>query len=200
MSIIAAGALLALGYLVGADGQKKLVVCPCGPDGKPDIPAIPTQSTLPIEMPGIPSSPALPSFMVLVPIQKELTSRNFRPVGTSTTQGIADMVDTQGADKIVLYVLSTMDQAVTIQLVGAYQNVPGNTANLINIGSSFSQGVGNTTQSINAIELVLDEIWHPYLGITVATGGTAPTVGALQVFARGQRWVRASDVEPGQRM
>jgi len=182
-AMLVGGALYALGYHVGAGGEKKLIVCPCGPDGKPDLPALPVGTAVPLP------NQAVSVGRTLMPIIETLTASGFRPVGTNTTQGIGKMLDAVGADKIVVYIVSTLDQAVTIQLVGSYIDSPGNTQHLIALGSSFSQGIGSTAQSVNSIELVLDEVWHPYIGITVLTGGTAPTVGTLQVLARGQRWI-----------
>lgn len=142
-------------------------------------------------LPPGPISPGLseaPLGLRMVPIEETLED-NWLHTGTSTTYGIKSMVNALGADKLILYVISTLDQAVTIQTVGSYIDQPSNTANLINIGSSFSQGAGSSAQSINSIEIYLNQVWHPYLGITVATGSTGPSSGILTVLARGQRWV-----------
>ena len=169
------------------DGQYGAIILPDGVMRRLLIPAAtpgPSIGPSPMSLP----TPGGGLGLRMEPIDETLED-NWYQTGTATTYGIAGMLDAPNADKVVLYIVSTLTQAVTIQTVGSYVDQPGNLANLIAIGSTFSQGAGSTAQSINSIEIILDQIWHPFLGITVTTGAAAITAGKLVVIARGQRWV-----------
>lgn len=122
---------------------------------------------------------------------EELLNAPAGSIGTAnTTYYCRTMVDTRTADKLTLIVTSTLNQSVTVQVVGhPVANQPSDALNLVNVGASQSIGAGNTTQQRATFGVDLATAFFSYFAVTVATGATAPTSGNLQVYALVRRVV-----------
>ncbi len=104
----------------------------------------------------------------------------------ATEYAMRTMVDAQSADQIGIYVRTSLNQAVAIQAVGADFNAAGNLSAIVNVGSSQTLAAGSAAMQLLAVvfNFFANSEWHPYVGITVTTGGTAPTSGVLVAEAR----------------
>ena len=98
----------------------------------------------------------------------------------STTYGLNAMVRSALADQVTIYAESSANQALTLQAVGHRRNASRDLDGLLNIagGVTLPATTGNITVSVN-----MQDFWHQYMGATLATGGTAPTTGRVQVTA-----------------
>lgn len=185
-----AGALVSgvlLGWIMGRDGKptQLMIVCPEGNRTPEEI------NTLPLSPTGPLSIPTSPVRFGLEPIEEVLT-RDLRPRGTSTTYGLDKMVNARLAENLTLIITSTLDQAITAQLVGHVGDSPNDLNSLVNIGSTVSITAGNSAMQIAGISLNLRTDWYPYIGLTIITA-TAPTTGQVQVYAYGRRWLKADE-------
>ncbi len=100
-----------------------------------------------------------------------------RMQGTTTVTFGERMADTRHARNLVFIVRNSQNQAITVQVVGDSANSPRNPA--VNVGSSQSVAANTTISIIPQIEWW----WHPWMGIKLTTGSTAPTTGQIQVDA-----------------
>lgn len=175
-----------IGYAIGRDGRRLMVVCPPSPDGR-----MPTPGELMPVAPAPGAGPVrvvAPAGVVSIAPLDELLLRPFRPPDASTTYYLETLVDARLAVKMLLVISGNVNQALTIQVVGHVGNLPRDANNLVNIGSTFTLASGG---DVLAFAINLDERWMPYYGLTIATGGTAPTSGNVQVKAYGQQWVKS---------
>lgn len=101
----------------------------------------------------------------------------------NTEYSLQGLAPGDNARLVVIYITSTFDQDVTAQAVGQPQGQPSavQTAK-VNIGGSVTIE-GNDTD-LDAITIRRDTHPHSFYGLTIATGATAPTAGAINVFAR----------------
>ncbi|GEM_PF-4915750 len=102
----------------------------------------------------------------------------------SFTYPMRSLVDVRLALRLLFLVRSSLNQAVTMQVIGNEGNQPGGQG--INIGSTTSMAA-NGSRAGFAVNL--DDAPYPWIGMTAATGGTAPTTGSLSVRAYGLKWV-----------
>lgn len=102
---------------------------------------------------------------------------------TSTTYYPCGAVDASQADKVTIYVSSSLNQAVTIQLLGNSEDAGRSSGQWLTVGASQSIGVGSTAMTKLALTVNLQDFWHRFFSVSVATGGTAPTAGNLTVMA-----------------
>jgi hypothetical protein len=80
--------------------------------------------------------------------------------------------------KLLIDVVSTLDQACTIQLVG---NIVADFTTAKNIGAPLNCPIGSVITSGLDIGLAPDD-WHPYIGVVITTA-VAPTLGNLTIKA-----------------
>ena len=186
-NLVGAGVLLAIGYLVGKDGGRQLVVVPCSPDGR--------QAQLPNLTPARleDGPPRRGAGLDLETAIERLTQEGIRPYGTSTTYYLDALLDARRADKVVLYVDSTCDQALTVQVVGSMANDPSTPTALVNIEASQTLAAGSSAASRLSLGIDLEINWHFFLGVTIASGGTPPTTCRVTVMAAIRRWVKIGD-------
>jgi hypothetical protein len=102
---------------------------------------------------------------------------------TNTEYPLDAMADTGLADKVTFYVQSTLDQAVTVQVVASGENSPRNLQELNDVGASISVADGSSTPQKAALSVNLEDNWHPWYGLTVETGGSAPSSGVFRARA-----------------
>ncbi len=93
-----------------------------------------------------------------------------RAVGTF----LSSMSDCREQGRILLFVVSSLDVAVTAQALGNYVD-DENTANLI--GAPAPVGIGGSI----SIGLAADD-WHPYVGAQIVCA-VAPTAGSIAIYA-----------------
>lgn len=189
-NLVGAGVLLAIGYLVGKDGGRQLVVVPCSPDGRQA--QLPNLTEARLEE-GLPRPPRRGAGWDLETAIERLTQEGIRPYGTSTTYYLDALFDARRADKVVFYVDSTCDQALTVQVVGSMANGPSTPTALVNIEASQTLAAGSSAASRLSLGIDLEINWHFFLGVTIASGGTPPTTGRVTVMAAIRRWVKIGD-------
>jgi hypothetical protein len=80
--------------------------------------------------------------------------------------------------RLLIDVVSTLDQACTIQLVG---NIVADFTTAKNIGAPLNCPIGSVITSGLDIGLAPDD-WHPYIGVIITTA-IAPTLGNLTIKA-----------------
>ena len=93
---------------------------------------------------------------------------------SDTEYGLDLMADTEKADKIIFFIDSTLNQAVTVQAIAARDNAGRNLAQAVTVGGSISVAAGNTTPQNDSMTLNLVDNFHFWLGVSITTGGTAP--------------------------
>ena len=168
-----------LGYLMDKDGRRVMVVYP--PGEKPPV------GFTPLPAPLLPVSGPLPAGVreafVLEPINELLAE--ISPYENSTTYYCSKLLDAKLASKVVIVLLNTTGDALTVQMVGHTVDSPSDINGLINIGGT--QTLPSTNLPL-ALGLNLDSDWMPYLGVTVLTDASAPSAGRVVVRAVGQRW------------
>lgn len=98
----------------------------------------------------------------------------------STEYPLDAMAETGLADRVSFYLNSNANQALTAQVVGHGTDSPRDLNGLLDVGGSVS--LPATTGRI-AMTVNLDDNWHPWYGITLTTGTTAPTSGRVRVVA-----------------
>jgi hypothetical protein len=93
----------------------------------------------------------------------------------STTYRPDTLLDCRRARRVVFIVRNSTDQNLTVQLIADSGNNPY---------ARITIGSGQTASSNDDMALipVLDDYWHPWIGVTVATGGIAPTSGQVEVL------------------
>lgn len=182
--VLAGMGLVILGYLLGQDGKPTAVL----------VRPVAEPGTQPVAVPLAPNGPAFGltevvpearEYLALEPIAEGLVER-MQPYGTSTTYWLDTLLNAWLAAKVLLIVTSTCNQALTVQVVGHETNAPGDSVGLMNIGGTYSLPAGGRL----GFGIDLETDWYPYLGVTIASGGTPPTTGSVVVYAYGQRWVR----------
>jgi hypothetical protein len=109
--------------------------------------------------------------------QGEWTLYNSNPLAIGTFY--ATNVDWRTGNRLCLYIVNTMDQAVTVQAFGNKVNASTNIA-LIDVPKVLP--IGNVTTQVLSIVLNGDDLWHPFIGVQITTL-VAPTVGSLVITA-----------------
>ena len=115
---------------------------------------------------------------------------------TATVFGLERMANTDFAEGIAFYVTGTFDQPVTLQAVGHLVDGARDLADLVDVGAGITLAIGSTTPVRLAMTINLQENRHSWYGLTVLTGGTAPTVGTMRAIARVEPRL-APDMEVG---
>ena len=105
----------------------------------------------------------------------------------TTEYGLDAMVDTRECERVNIWLTSTLNQAVTVQLVGCDENLPLALTRQVDLGGTDTVADGSTTASRLLKTLELRASSPEYVGLTVLTGGTAPTAGRLIAVA--SQWV-----------
>ena len=95
------------------------------------------------------------------------------PLGASLTFYGTQLADCRGAKRVLIYVTSTFDQAVDVQLVGdSFSN------------EQASVTIGSTAECPARTRIAIGpqyHQWHPFMGVYITTGSTGPTTGAIRV-------------------
>lgn len=104
------------------------------------------------------------------------------PRDPSATVRFAKMADCRQAIDCLFRVTSTLDQDVTIQVVGHIADDGLDENGLVNIGSAVSLLAGANAGQVITIKVNLHEDWHPWIGLAVITVND-PTAGGIQAIA-----------------
>ncbi len=104
-------------------------------------------------------------------------------IPANATYQMDTMVDVRTGIRLLFILRSSLNQAVTMQVIGNDQNQPGGQG--INIGATTVLAA-NGDRAGFAVNL--DDAPYPWIGMTFATGATGPTGGALFARAYGLRW------------
>ena len=134
--------------------------------------------------------PTVPSSLVEVG-DFALTGTFIQPYVASTTYPVDHLMDVKGAFLDLIVVDSSCNAVLTIQTIGHTIDSPGDTNGRVNLGGAQSMADGSTTTQRLGIAVVRRDYPYPYLGVTVASGGTPPTTGRVQVNGYYERWPRA---------
>ena len=170
------------GLILKKDGQEPIIVpIKVGGDGEIPIP-------LPVTIVGGEPGP-FPVGFVLESIDESLTD-NMPCRDINTTYYIDKLLDARLAHLVLLIVINSGDQAVTVQVVGHVSNSPRDTNGLHNIGGTVSVAALDR----HGFAVVREDYPYPWLGVTVATGASALTSGLVQVLATGDHWVKKERV------
>ena len=110
-----------------------------------------------------------------------------RPPTASTAFPMPKIADARMAESLIIYIRSTCDQAVTVQPVGNVVDDP-RVASVFDVGAAQTLAIGSTTETRLVLQLNLPNNWAPYMGVTVAAGGTAPTAGFVFAVAYLRVW------------
>ena len=190
--ILPGAGLVLLGYLLGSDGKpsRAMVVCPCGPDGQPveRLDGLFPQISL--------GQGLLPTPPSLIPVALEIEKEDIPfpdlpiPRDANTTYYLSKMVDTLKCMNVVFEITSTLNQAVTVQVVGHSGNSPDDAIGLVNIEAGQTLNAGSSAMTKLGLGIDLEVNWYPFLGLTIATGAAAPTAGRIGVRALVRRWGR----------
>ena len=175
------GAIVSL--IVKRDGQEPVIV-PVKVSGEGAAIPIP----LPVTIVGGEPGP-MPVGFVLESIDESLTD-NMPCRDINTTYYIDKLLDARLAHLVLLIVINSGDQAVTVQVVGHVSNSPRDTNGLHNIGGTVSVAALDR----HGFAVVREDYPYPWLGVTVATGASALTSGLVQVLATGDHWVKKERV------
>ena len=105
------------------------------------------------------------------------------PSPTTTYRPWGKMADTDQAVDVMFRITSSLDEAVDIQLVGHVRDEGDEENGLVNISSVSPIGVGNTTVQVITINVRMSDARHPFLGLAVVTGGSAPNAGSITAEA-----------------
>jgi hypothetical protein len=108
---------------------------------------------------------------------KLVYSKDIRLIEVNTTP----VLDISVRKRVALKVKSTLDQAVTLQLIGDLDNPMSAPTN---IDGSINLPIGNVTTSSAEIGLAPDD-WQPFIALQMTTL-VAPTVGTITVEIAGQ--------------
>lgn len=123
---------------------------------------------------------------------KLLDNVSFERVPTAATEYAPDEVcDARGAESVTIWVTSTLNQAVTIQVTGNDEDDPGSLTSLDDIGGAAPVAIGSTTTQRRSFTVNLTDYRYQFYGVTVLTGATGPTAGRLDVTA--YLWHRETD-------
>lgn len=104
------------------------------------------------------------------------------PRDPSATFRFGQMADCRQATDCLFRITSSLDQDVTIQLVGHIVDDGKDENGVVNIGVARALGAGDSTGQVITIKVNLQEAWHPYLGLAVITVSD-PTAGVIQASA-----------------
>lgn len=102
----------------------------------------------------------------------------------STLYALDALADSAHGHSVSLLAISTLNQAVSLQLIGNDENDPGSTLSAMNMGGAVALAAGGTTTQRQGFTVNLTDYRSQYYGLTVTTGATAPTTGRLDVTAR----------------
>lgn len=122
--------------------------------------------------------------MDLVYRSRSLAERLY-PSIANNTYPVQRLVNVRKAVDLVLVVDSTANVALTARLVGHTSNSPGDLNSIANLGDPQAIAAGSTTASrlVIPVGLLGSGYWMPFLGVTIATGGTGATAGLVTVIA-----------------
>ena len=114
------------------------------------------------------------------------------PRGTSETSYLDSMVDLSQADKVTFYITSSLNEPISIQVVGSQQPSGKDVNALVNVGLLHPIPKGNEAVQRIAVSVNLLDYWHKFLGVAIVTG-VAPTSGDVGVIVS----VRNGETAPG---
>lgn len=111
---------------------------------------------------------------------------NLSPIEVRGTPAafFAHLPDTRLARRITFVIKSTLDVNITVQAVGAEQDLPDQDAEHLEMGSSISV---TTTAKIGALTINLDDEWLPFVGLRITPAGAASS-GQVSAVAYLQEW------------
>ncbi|MDP2728990.1 MAG: hypothetical protein Q8O55_00680, partial [Dehalococcoidales bacterium] len=120
-----------------------------------------------------------------VAVKRTVLFDQLKPYNTSFTYyPTFDLADcAEAIESLLIVVMSTCDVAVTAQAIGSL-GPQADSAGAFDIGPSESVGI------ISRIGLGIDLSvnWYPYIGVTIATGASAPTVGEVVAWAFARKY------------
>ena len=130
--------------------------------------AIALGAPAPVE-PGVPAPPPVTVKIERVIPEPQVILRQ-RAIGATGTFNCDSMADCRAADRILIWVKSTLDQDVQIQAIG---NIFQAIENSIPLGSTATLPAGDFIGIT-----IPPEYWYPYIGIQIVVA-VAPTSGEL---------------------
>ena len=95
---------------------------------------------------------------------------------TNTTR-----VDGRGSQRLLFHIVSSLDQAITVQ---AFGNFTDSVTNLALIANLEPIPIGSVTTQVLTIG-ISDVYWHPYVGVQIIAA-VAPASGLLTITFVGQ--------------
>lgn len=128
---------------------------------------------------------------------KEFILARSRPFGAfpdiSTTYALEELAEGDNADRLTIYISSSLNQDVVIQPVGQVSGQPSAaTTETFDIAGSITVASGVP----RSVTIRSDVYAHSFYGATLTTGGTAPTAGDITVVAR--VWERHEAIFPAE--
>lgn len=122
--------------------------------------------------------------MVQIKAVKLLDNAPFgRFPGTTTLYPLDKLADARLAEFVSMWVTSTLNQPVTLQVIANDQDDPSSTISPANLGGAVNLASGGTTTQRAAFTVNLQDHHHQFYGLSVTTQATAPTAGRLDVVA-----------------
>ncbi|MDP2730419.1 MAG: hypothetical protein Q8O55_08045, partial [Dehalococcoidales bacterium] len=141
--------------------------------------------------PGTPGTPGTPGVSPTlrsggaVAVKRTVLFDQLKPYNTSFTYyPTFDLADcAEAIESLLIVVISTCDVAVTAQAIGSL-GPQADGAGAFDIGPSESVGI------VSRIGLGIDLSvnWYPYIGVTIATGASAPTTGEIVAWAFARKY------------
>ena len=107
-----------------------------------------------------------------------------RFASATTEYGLDRLAPTEQADKVAIWITSTLNQAVTLQVIGNEADSGTDLTDPEDIEVAALLASGATTAQRMMFTVNTRDYWVPFAGLTVLTGATAPTAGRLTVTVR----------------
>lgn len=112
--------------------------------------------------------------------------RDYMPPDASTTYyPTVPLADCREAVSVLIIIRSSCNQALTVQTIGA-ESGEVDASNACNIEASVSLAAGSKV----ALGIDLTTNWFPYMGCSIASGGTAPTSGVVNAYVFVRKMLR----------
>lgn len=104
--------------------------------------------------------------------------------GTSTEYALDKFLDARQGEYVSIWLTSSLNQAVTVQVIGNDQDDPGGSVlSSVDLGGAVAVATGGTVTQRHLFTVNTRDYRAQFYGMTVTTGGTAPTAGRLDVVA-----------------
>lgn len=91
------------------------------------------------------------------------------------------MVDMRASNRLLLFAVSTLDQAISLQVIGNYAD---STLLTTDIDGAVPMAIGSVTTQTASVGLAFDD-WHPFVGVRITTT-IACAAGTLAIYAIAQ--------------